>query len=334
VIVFETSAHPQARPGEGDVGGRRIAGRLLPYGVEAEGSTPLFDPLARRFARQRPETSVAVGPADAEAWRAAAARLPAGPLLVGPCSIAEDVRGAYRAAAEGALRAGRALFLLDPQPAGIPDAPADARVVALCSFARAGRDPFPALAASRAAGLACGVLFPLVPGWTAEPSTVDSLLAAAAAAGASAATPLLPDADGESRRAIVEARTAASPDATDDFFDAIHHQEWLPRMVERLPEVWRRCAAHGLSVLPPRPIGPGEPSGNAAASAHLEERAELDPLPEHRAALLRAAVRWIDESGRDLAAVAREGNFRRVFPFDGDVAAEAEAALRVATGAR
>jgi hypothetical protein len=330
VIVFETSAHPQARAGEEDVGGRRIAGRLLPYGVEAEGSAPLFDPLARRFARQRPETSVTVGPADAEAWRAAAARLPAGPILVGPCSIAEEVRGAYRAAAEGALLAGRAVFLLDPRPAGIPDAPTGARVVALCSFARAGRDPFPALAAARAAGLACGVLFPLIPGWTAEPSTVDSLLAAAAAAGASAATPLLPEADGESRRTIVEARTAASPDASDDFFDAIHHQEWLPRMVERLPEVWRLCAAHGLSVLPPRPIGPGEPFGNAAASARLEERAELDPLPEHRAALLRAAVRWIDESGRDLAAVAREGNFRRVFPFDGDVAAEAEAALRPA----
>jgi hypothetical protein len=38
-------------------------------------------------------------------------------------------------------------------------------------------------------------------------------------------------------------------------------------------------------------------------------------------------VRWIDESGRNLAAVASEGNFRRVFPFDGEVAEEAEAAL-------
>jgi hypothetical protein len=120
---------------------------------------------------------------------------------------------------------------------------------------------------------------------------------------------------------------------SDGFFDLIHHREWLPRMAERLPEAWRRCAARGLAVLPPRPIGRGEPAGDAAASARLEERAELDALPEHRAALLRAAVRWIDESGRDLAAVAREGNFRRVFPFDGDVAAEAEAALGLAAGA-
>jgi hypothetical protein len=39
-------------------------------------------------------------------------------------------------------------------------------------------------------------------------------------------------------------------------------------------------------------------------------------------------VRWIDESRRDLSAVAREGNFRRIFPFSGEVAAEAESALR------
>jgi len=41
-------------------------------------------------------------------------------------------------------------------------------------------------------------------------------------------------------------------------------------------------------------------------------------------------VRWIDDSRRDLAAVAREGNFRKVFPFGPDIAGEAEAALREA----
>jgi hypothetical protein len=43
--------------------------------------------------------------------------------------------------------------------------------------------------------------------------------------------------------------------------------------------------------------------------------------------LLIAAARWIDESGRDLGAIAREGNFRRIFPWDGEVAEESEAAL-------
>ena len=98
-------------------------------------------------------------------------------------------------------------------------------------------------------------------------------------------------------------------------------------MAEGLARVREACAARGLALLPPRPVGLGEPAGNAAASSRLEERADSAALDEHRAARLRAAVRWIDESGRDLAAVAREGNFRRVFPFDGDVAAEAESAL-------
>ena len=49
---------------------------------------------------------------------------------------------------------------------------------------------------------------------------------------------------------------------------------------------------------------------------------------EHRAALLHGAARWIDEAGRDLAPVVREGNFGKVFPF-GALIAEAEAAFRV-----
>jgi hypothetical protein len=78
--------------------------------------------------------------------------------------------------------------------------------------------------------------------------------------------------------------------------------------------------------MPPRPIGPGEPPANSAAAARLEERAiELDG-DEHRSAMLHAAIRWIDESGRDLAPVVREGNFGKVFPF-GALAAEAEAAF-------
>jgi hypothetical protein len=334
VIVYETAPQAAVRAAEEEIGGRRIAGRLLPYGAEPEPGIPRFDPLTRRFPLRRVEATVPVGPANADAWREAAQRLPPGPVLVGPGSLGsvEDVRGAYRAAAEGALAAGRAVYLLDPPASGIPRSAAG--MVALCSFvagavAVAGF-AFPALAVARSRGLVCGVLFPLIPGWTAEPAAVEALLSEAAASGARAATPLVPEADGEARRGIVEARAIATDVgvAADAFFAAIHHREWVESMIERLPAVRSRCAARGLGLLPPRPAGPLEPAGNAAASARLEERAELDALPEHRAAVLRAAVRWIDESGRDLAAVAREGNFRRVFPFDGEVAAEAEAALR------
>jgi hypothetical protein len=329
VIVFETSPQPAVRAGEEEIGGRRVAGRLLPYGAEPEPGILRFDPITRRFPRPRSETTVPVGPAIAEAWREAALRLPPGPVLVGPGSRAEEVRGTYRAAAEGALAAGRAVYLLDPPEAGLPGESSGFGMVALCSYAAGSPTAFPALRAARKRGLVCGVLFPLIPDWTAEPAAIESLVAEAAASGARAATPLVPEADGEARRAIVEARSLDG-EAADVFFAAIHHREWAAGMVERLPAVRSRCAARGLGLLPPRPTGPREPAGNAAAAARLEERAELDALPEHRAALLRGAARWIDECGRDLAAVAREGNFRRVFPFDGDVAAEAEAAFRAA----
>jgi hypothetical protein len=85
--------------------------------------------------------------------------------------------------------------------------------------------------------------------------------------------------------------------------------------------------------MPPRPAGRGEPAGNRKAAARLEERAELSDPGEHRGALLYAAIRWIDESPRDLSAVAREGNFRKVFPFEGDVGQWAEAELARMDGA-
>ena len=68
-------------------------------------------------------------------------------------------------------------------------------------------------------------------------------------------------------------------------------------------------------------------SGNSAATGRLEEMAQESGRDEHRAALLYAAARWIDESGRDLSLVVREGNFRTVFPF-GSLAQEAEAVFR------
>jgi hypothetical protein len=111
------------------------------------------------------------------------------------------------------------------------------------------------------------------------------------------------------------------------FFEAIHHGDWTRGLLERISAVRAACAARGLALLPPRPLGRGEPPGNSAAADRLEERAEISEAGEHRVALLHAAVRWIDEAGRDLSAVAREGNFSRVFPFSGEILAEAAASL-------
>jgi hypothetical protein len=80
--------------------------------------------------------------------------------------------------------------------------------------------------------------------------------------------------------------------------------------------------------MPPRPAGRSERPGNSAASARLEQLAERAEFDEPRAAILYAAVRWIDACGRDLAAVDRDGNFRRIFPFSGEAADGAVGALR------
>lgn len=326
MIVFETASAPIVRAAESEVGGRRIASRLLPYGAEAGSRLFRFDPLALRFVSRKPEVGVAVGPADPAAWREAVTRLPLGPVLVGPGSPAEEVRGAYLAAAEGALSAGRSVYLLDPEPAGIPTRVAG--VVALCSFSPGGPQAFPQLQALSGLGVASAVLVPLIPGWTADAETLDALLSEAAAGGAKAACALIPATDGESRRAIVEARGDLASDAADRFFEKIHHGDWSAPKAQRLAEVRALVRERGLALLPPRAVGRREPPGNAAAAALLEERAELGGLDEHRTTQLQAAVRWIDESGRDLSAVAREGNFRKVFPFGGEIAEDAESTLR------
>ncbi len=330
MIVFETAPAPAVRAAEVEIAGRRIAGRLLPYGGESGAQPFRFDPVDRRFVFCRSDATVQVGPPDPGDWRDAVARLPAGPVLVGPCSAAEEIRGAYLAAAESALAAGRGVYLLDPEPAGLPVGAGPA-VVALCPW-RPGRPevPFPGLTAAHGSGLPAAALFPLLPGWTAETETLESLAVAARDGGAIALAALVPSSDGESRRLIVEARSAVEPAEADRFFELVHHGDWSEQMTGRLTEVRKVAARRGLLTLPPRPVGRCEPRANAEAAARLEERAETCETDEHRTALLLAAVRWIDESSWDLSALAREGNFRKVFPFGPDLAAAAEAALREA----
>ena len=330
MIVFEPAA-PLVRVGETLVGGRRVPGRLLPYGAGAGGTPLRFDPVERRFLLGKLDPTIPVGPCDPGPWSEALSRVPSGPVLVGPCSPAEPVRGAFRAAAEAALSSGRPVYLLDPEPGAVPDGAGHAAVV-LCSW-RPGRPEaaFPGLTSVRAAGLTCAALFPFLPGWTSEPDAIEALVAAAKAGGAASVTALAPSADGEGRRGIVEARSIAEPGEGERFFDLVHHGDWSERLADRLTEVRAVVTRHGLAPLPPRPVGRLERAGNAAAAARLEELAERLERDEHRAALLHAAVRWIDESRRDLSAVAREGNFRRIFPFSGEVAAEAESALREAS---
>ena len=317
MIVYEPAPAPAARAGEAIVAGRRIAGRLFPYGADAGAAALRFDPVDHRFVFRKPDAPVAAGPWDAGAWTDVLSRFASGPVLIGPGAPAEAVRGSYRAAAEAAAESGRIA------------AKAAGSAVAIISW-RPGRpaSSFPGLAPARAAGLSCGAVFPLLPGWTAEPEFLEALMVAAKQGGAASVTALVPAADGEGRRGIVQARLGIEPSGGDGFFDLVHHGDWFSRMGDRLHEARAVAARYGLAALPPRPEGRRGLAGNAAAAAHLEEMAERLESDEHRAALLYGAVRWIDDSRRDLAAVAREGNFRKVFPFGPDIAAEAETALR------
>jgi hypothetical protein len=156
---------------------------------------------------------------------------------------------------------------------------------------------------------------------------LEEAVRAATAAGASFLAPVPLAEDGGVRRVAVEAASAASPEAADGIFERIHHGGLTDELAEAHERLRDACVGAGLATVAPRPVGLRESAKNAAAAARLEERAQAAHRDEHRAALLHAAARWIDESVRDLAAIAREGNFGKVFPFGDDIAREAEDAL-------
>jgi len=326
MIEYEEAESALVRPRESEVAGRRIAAHAVPYSGEAGGVPYRFDPLERRLVARRSSGRVAVGPADPAEWTRAFARCPAGPVLIEPASPVEEIRGAHLAAAEGAARGGRAVYLLDP--CGLPSPPGRAFVALFAWAPGAGAREEGAIASALAAGIPAGGLLPIVPGWTDEPEFLEAYLARLSAAGARFAAPVPVSEDGDARRVLVEARARFHPGAADRFFERVHHSDWPASLREGLRRFRAEAARRGLATLPPRPLGAGEPPGNSAAAARLEERAQEIGEDEHRAALLHAAARWIDESGRDLAPVVREGNFAKVFPF-GALAAEAEAAFRV-----
>jgi hypothetical protein len=323
MIVLEPGP-PVVRPGEAEMAGRRIAARAVPYDGEVGPPAFRFDPILRTIVRRPADGRVQAGPADPEAWRAAIQRAPAGPVLVGPASTAEAVRGAYAAAAEGARASGRAVYLLDPDPEFLPVSAAEA-FVAL--FAGAPDEPMWARLEACARRFPAGVLLPILPGWTAEEDFLGRVAARAADAGARFVAGIPVTADGDSRRRVVAARAAVEPESEDAYFDRVHHGDWNGETAKALARLEEAVRARGLAARPPRPRGEAEPAANAVAAARIEELADAEAANEHRAALLRAAVRWLDERSRDLAPVVAEGNFRKIFPFGGEIAPEVERAL-------
>jgi hypothetical protein len=326
MIEYENASSAPVRCVESEVAGRRIAAHALPYSGEAGAPPFRFDPLERRVVERRASGRVAVGPAASRIWAAAFGRCPAGPVLVGPGSPVEEIRGAFEAAAEGAALAGRAAYLLDPDPAGFPEEPRSA-FVSLFAWIPGGEARDHRLDAALARSVVAGALLPVIPGWTDQPEFLERWFDNLGETGARFAAPVVVPGGGEDRRVLVEARARVDPASADRFFEKVHHCDWAASVNEGLRRFRAEAARRRIATLPPRPVGAGEPPGNSAAAARLEERAAMLDEDEHRSALLHAAARWIDESRRDLAAVVREGNFGKVFPF-GALAAEAEAAFR------
>jgi hypothetical protein len=190
------------------------------------------------------------------------------------------------------------------------------------------RDGLDALGTAARAGIAGGVLWPLLPGWTDSSEFVSGLLSSARAAGARFASPLAPAVDVDARRAAVLARQHHEPAASERFFDTMFHTPWsepgeLASALERARAAVREA---GLEIRPPRPAADRQPRANVRAAERLEDLA-AEAGDEHSSARLLAAVRWIDSCGRDLDAIRREGNLARVFPLGAELAAELERAL-------
>ncbi|MEO8190547.1 MAG: hypothetical protein ABI682_09395 [Acidobacteriota bacterium] len=331
MILYEDAASPALRPGEHDLGGRRVSVRAFSCLGEIGHPRYRFDPVERRFVARRASGTVSAGPAAPAAWTSAFARLPDGPVAVEGASREEEVRGSYLAAAAGAFDAGRGAYLLDPPDAGLPAAPgtrageAPPRVAIFTWRPGQALDPA-AISAARLRDIPCGVAWPVIPGWTAEEEVFGPWLEEARAAGATFALALAPPGTPEFRRHAVEARACVDPAAAEAFFDVMHHTPWDSAVAAGLQSAADEVRRLGLSPMPPRPAAPSEPVGNWRAASRLEEAASRCP-DEHRAARLHAAVRWIDGCGRDLGAIHREGNFSRAFPFGPELAREAESAL-------
>jgi hypothetical protein len=323
LILFERG-EALLKSGEFDLAGRRVAARAVPYAGEAGLPAFRFDPVDRVLLLRDPEGRIEAGPAESEAWRRAITRTPAGPILVGPANPVESVRGSARAAAEGARAAGRAIYLLDPEVEELPEARGGCFVALFSGIPDEGLFRRLEAAARR---MPAGLLFPVIPAWTGQEGFLEGTADRCAAAGAVFLAGLTLSGDGDSRRRVVAARALLAPDSEEEFFDRVHHGDWEGDSARALACLRGAAAARGLASRPPRPRGDAEPPPNAAASALLEELAEAEAANEHRAALLRAAVRWLDERGRDVKPIVVEGNFRKIFPFGAEIAGDVERAL-------
>ncbi len=157
------------------------------------------------------------------------------------------------------------------------------------------------LAACDRAPAAAAAAWPLLPGITDDPALWEEGCARLAAAGVRQAQGIVVQLTPQDRRWLVERR----PDVP---FEAVFHREPPPeRAFDRV------ASRHGLTPFPPRPLpgGPRALRGNRRAAGALALAGELWlrlGRPAAQGEALYRAARFADKSGRDLEALAREGN--------------------------
>jgi len=306
VIVYAGPAAAAARRGEFlPFPGARSRCRAIPYpGFEADGG----DPWSATYGRPG-EIETGVGPGDAAVWSAALSRIPPGKVLVGTAAPAESVYGAASAAVAAARELGRGVVLVETVESRTAAAPGPdlVRVVPWESapdfWIRFARRPHPS-----------GVALPLLPGWTGTEEFLQRSLSAARSAGASFLAPFELRGDGATRAAIHADYAKLRPEEADAFFDAIHHRDWETHTREARAGLRRAAAEAGFSTRVPAIAGAAEFAGNARLVEAFEIAAETAGEP--RASDLLAAARRLEDLGRDVEEVARDGNLRLLWPLD------------------
>ena len=304
MILFSTGPAAVRRGEFAPFPGVRSRVRAIPYaGLDLPGA----DPWRGAYRKTAEENDAVAGPDSAEQWEEALAGAPAGSVLVGPVAACEPVYRAAAAALEAVRESGRGAVVVDClcDPAALPGG----RDVVRVSVWRADADEeFWARAGeSRGEGRA-GVALPLIPGWTAEPEFVRDFLDRSREARLDFAAPFEIEPDGFSRSAIHADFGARFPERSDSFFDELHHRDWSDELARARPAFAEAARAAGIAARVPLPRGRRDFESNLLARGALES--EADRVGEPGASVLRSAARRIEDFGRDLAELAREGNGR------------------------
>ena len=313
MIVYEASGASGRAGRRGDLGGRRVAGRLLPYGAEA--SAAAFDPLDRRFlcpgsspGRGRALATGALARGHLPAPFPARCSSAAGPPTPG--------RGAGRVSGGGrrATLAGAGGLPAGPGT-GVPSSVAGAAAVVLCTFGPEGASAFPGLDGTGGRASACAVLFPLIPGWTAEEDAVAG--SRGGRRRRRSGRPRRSSRRGTARRAGPSSRPGR---ARADDRGRVLRGDPPRRMARRLAGDSPRRKGR-FRARPPRPAAaagrPGRAARQRAAASRLEERAELEGCPSTAP---RAAGRHTLDR-RDPPATSRPSRGKAIparLPFRGE----------------